>query len=81
MYAPVPSYQQVADDITRLITTGTYTRKLPGERDLAAAYDVSYGTVRRAMKVLRAEGLIVSIQGHGTFVATGKRSRHCPSET
>jgi GntR family transcriptional regulator len=29
---------------------------------------VAYQTIRHAMKVLRERGLIVSIQGRGTFV-------------
>jgi DNA-binding GntR family transcriptional regulator len=41
---------------------------LRAERDLAAYYQVSYGTVRRAMVVLRERGLIETIHGRGTFV-------------
>jgi len=43
-------------------------RRLRAERDLATYYEVSYGTVRRAMEVLRERGLIETIHGRGTFV-------------
>jgi GntR family transcriptional regulator len=42
---------------------------LPGERDLAEEYAVAYGTVRRAMGLVRERGLVVSVHGRGTFVA------------
>src|SRR5712691_4200324 len=61
-------YNQAADSIAELIADGTYTVKLPGERQLAPELDVSYATVRRAMKILRERGLIVSIHGRGTYV-------------
>jgi GntR family transcriptional regulator len=65
------AYQRVADDIAARITSGELAagaRLLP-ERDLAGYYSVSYGTVRRAMQVLRDRGLITTIHGRGTFVA------------
>ena len=63
------AYVQVAADISRRISDGEITRKLPSERALAEEYEVSYITVRHAMAVLRERGLIVSIHGRGTFVA------------
>ena len=47
-----------------------YTIKLPGERDLAEEFGVSYITARHAIAILRERGLIVSIHGRGTFVAS-----------
>jgi DNA-binding GntR family transcriptional regulator len=63
------AYQQVAD-VTARITSGHYTIKLPAERALAEEFGVSYITVRHATTILREYGLIVSIHGRGTFVAS-----------
>ena len=68
-FARKHAYLQVADDVARRIASGEITRKLPAERALAEEYEVSYITVRHAMAVLRERGLIVTIHGHGTFVA------------
>lgn len=43
--------------------------KLSSERDLAEEYGVAYLTVRRAMRDLREQGIIVTVHGKGTFVA------------
>ncbi len=64
------AYQQVADAIATPIATGYYTIKLRSERDLAEEFGVSYITARHATAILRQRGLIVSIQGRGTFVAS-----------
>jgi GntR family transcriptional regulator len=63
-------YLRVADDIASRIASGELApgARLRSERDLAAYYGVSYGTVRRAMQVLRDRGLITTIHGRGTFV-------------
>ena len=42
---------------------------MPSEKDLHDEFGLARETVRRAMAVLRAEGLIDVRQGHGTFVA------------
>jgi GntR family transcriptional regulator len=42
------------------------------ERDLATHYGVAYGTIRRAMQLLRERGLIETIHGRGTFVARSR---------
>ena len=43
---------------------------IPSEMELAARFEVSQGTVRRAIDELAAEHLLVRRQGKGTFVAT-----------
>lgn len=65
------AYRRVADDIATRIVSGELApgARLRSERDLAEFYQVSYGTVRRAMEVLRNRGLITTIHGRGTFVA------------
>lgn len=64
------AYLRVADDIAAHIASGELVpgARLRSERDLAGHYGVSYGTVRRAMEVLRERGLIETIHGRGTFV-------------
>ncbi len=42
--------------------------KLPSERELAKIFEVSRSSVREALNILQAKGLIVSSQGGGTFV-------------
>jgi DNA-binding GntR family transcriptional regulator len=63
-------YIRVANDIAARIKSGELApgTRLRSELDLAERYGVAYQTVRHAMKVLRERGLIVSIQGRGTFV-------------
>jgi DNA-binding GntR family transcriptional regulator len=63
-------YVQVADWITGRIERGELRpgHKLPAERDIATEIGVGYMTVRRAMRLLRERGLIVTVVGRGTFV-------------
>jgi GntR family transcriptional regulator len=65
------AYMRVADDIAARIASGELKpgARLRAERDLAEHYEVSYGTLRRAMEVLRERRLITTIHGRGTFVA------------
>ncbi len=73
-FKPTPlrlMYEQVAEHIAARIETGELEpgRKLPPERELASEYGVAYNTMRSAMQVLRDRGLIVTMQGRGTYVA------------
>jgi len=65
------AYMRVAGDIAARIASGELRpgARLRAERDLAEYYEVSYGTVRRAMQVLRERALITTIHGRGTFVS------------
>jgi len=68
--SPVLLWRQVADDIRADISTGKLApgARLPGELDLADAYDVSRDTIRRAIAELASEGLLVTLHGRGTIV-------------
>jgi GntR family transcriptional regulator, transcriptional repressor for pyruvate dehydrogenase complex len=61
--------EEIADRIRRLILDGTLPadRPLPGERQLAARFAVSRGSVRDALRVLETIGLIETRHGQGTF--------------
>lgn len=69
-------YVAVANHIAKLINDGHLKpgERLTPERELAAEYKVAYLTVRRAMQELRDRGLIVSVQGRGTFVNPALKS-------
>lgn len=63
-------YMRVADDLAAQITAGELRPgdRLRAEADLAGEYQVSYGTIRRAMKELRERGLIQTAWGKGNIV-------------
>lgn len=63
----------VADQIRGQMADGALSEgdRLPGNRDLAAVYGVSMGSVREAISMLSAEGLIETRAGRGTYVARG----------
>jgi GntR family transcriptional regulator len=64
-------YQQIADDLRSRLGEGEFGDGgvLPSEAELSSTYDASRVTVRRALEVLRAEGLVESRQGFGWSVA------------
>ena len=66
----VPLYQQLAAVIRRQIESGKLlpNRPIPSELQLQQTYDVSRDTARHALKMLREAGLVVTVQGKGTFV-------------
>jgi DNA-binding GntR family transcriptional regulator len=67
---PIPLYEQLAAILRRAIGSGTYGPRdpIPSESTLQEEHGVSRGTVRRALDILRDEGLIITITGRGTFV-------------
>jgi GntR family transcriptional regulator len=67
-----PLYQQIRALLTRSLSLGEWKagEALPSEGELAQRFQVSQGTVRKALDALTAEGLLVRRQGKGTFVAT-----------
>jgi len=72
---PVPIYIQIADWVAAHIEDGSWQpgHRLPAERVMADNWGVAYLTIRRAMAELRERGLIVSVQGRGTYVIAPKR--------
>lgn len=83
--ATSPLYIQIADELRRNIEESTYQigYQLPTEAELSARFRVNRHTLRRAIEVLRHEGLVRVDRGHGMFVAAapipytlGKRVRY-----
>jgi DNA-binding GntR family transcriptional regulator len=66
-----PAYLQIADDLRAAITSGRYRvgDQLPAERELARQYGVAAMTIRHGLDILRGEGLVVSTEKRGHFVA------------
>lgn len=63
-------YQRIVDDLRAEILTGRVAdgEQLPSEHELARRYQTSRPTVRRAIAVLRGDGLVITQQGRGAFV-------------
>ncbi len=66
-----PMYLQIMEQIRRRIAVGDWQpgRELPSIRALAASTRVSVITVKRAYFELERDGVIVTRQGKGSFVA------------
>ena len=66
----VPLYdkEQIADQLRQAIASGEITHKLPSVQDIARQANVAPGTARRALNILKAEGLTVGRPGIGTFI-------------
>ncbi|GGL05226.1 GntR family transcriptional regulator [Mangrovihabitans endophyticus] len=64
------AYRQLATVLRDRIRSGELSpgRRMPSEKDLHDEFGLARETVRRALAVLRAEGLVEVRQGHGTFV-------------
>jgi GntR family transcriptional regulator len=64
-------YREIADDLRTKIDAGAFAagRLLPSEAELSHEYAASRVTIRKALEVLRAAGLVDARQGFGWFVA------------
>jgi GntR family transcriptional regulator len=73
-----PLYRQIKNLITHSLQTGEWKpgEPIPSEVELAQRYEVSQGTVRKAIDELAAENLLMRRQGKGTFVATHSEPRN-----
>ncbi|HEY9699112.1 MAG TPA: phosphonate metabolism transcriptional regulator PhnF [Trichocoleus sp.] len=81
----VPLYIQIADKLRHDISCSVYQKgdQLPTEAELSIRFSVNRHTLRRAIEVLRMEGLVRVDRGRGMFVAStpityalGKRVRY-----
>jgi DNA-binding transcriptional regulator YhcF (GntR family) len=65
-----PLYQQLADILRGEIVNGSFSPGsfLPSEQTLCNDHDVKLTTVRRAMAILRQEGLVSTRRGYPTCV-------------
>ncbi|MFF7879100.1 GntR family transcriptional regulator [Streptomyces californicus] len=66
-----PVWRQIAAAITGRITDGTYPpgTRVPSVVEIAAEWDVAASTAQKVLAHLKAEGVVRSEIGLGTFVA------------
>jgi len=67
---PDPLYRQIAEDLRQQIESGELApgSQLRTELELREHYDASRNTIRDAVKLLIARGLVATRPGQGTFV-------------
>jgi GntR family transcriptional regulator len=67
-----PLYEQIKILLTQSLVSGEWKpgEAIPSELELASRFNVSQGTVRKAIDELAGENIVVRRQGKGTFVAS-----------
>ena len=73
-----PIYEQIKVQILSLITSGVLSPgdKLPSLRTMAADLSLNFNTIKKVFAQLEEDGVIVTVQGKGCFVAdTAKDNR------
>jgi GntR family transcriptional regulator len=65
---PRPAYVQLAAILRARIASGEITARLPSERDLHQEFGLAPLTVRKAVRLLRDEGLVTVVVGRGAYV-------------
>ena len=67
---PVPPYRQIAEIIRKRINSGEYPKnsRIPTESEMVETWEVARTTARRAIAVLREEGLVYTVPQRGTYV-------------
>ena len=70
-----PIYEQIKVQILSLITSGVLSPgdKLPSLRTLAADLSLNFNTIKKVFAQLETDGVIVTVQGKGCFVADTAR--------
>lgn len=72
-----PLYQQIKALLLQSLDKGEWKpgEAIPSELELAARFQVSQGTVRKAIDELAADHLLIRRQGKGTFVSTHNEAK------
>ena len=67
---PVPPYKQIAEIIRQRIASGEYAKgtRIPTESEMVETWEVARTTARRAIALLREEGLVDTVPQRGTYV-------------
>jgi GntR family transcriptional regulator len=67
-----PIYEQLVDNINRLVLRGIYPPdyQLPSVRQLAADIGINPNTIQKAYAELERQGTIYSLTGRGSFICS-----------
>ena len=67
---PVPPYRQIAAIIRSRIESGEYPKgsRIPTESEMVETWEVARTTARRAIALLRDQGLVETVPQRGTYV-------------
>src|SRR5262245_5546068 len=73
---PVPPYKQIAAIIRARIESGEYAKgtRIPTESEMVETWEVARTTARRAIALLRDEGLVTTVPQRGRYVRAGRRA-------
>ena len=73
---PVPPYRQIAGIIRKRIAEGEILpgRRIPSLVELEQEFGVARDTLRKAVQVLKDEGLVETVTGMGVFVVDQDRA-------
>ncbi len=63
-------YREIAADLRRRVSDAAPGSLLPSESELSTEFSASRVTIRRALELVRDDGLIAARQGFGWFVST-----------
>ena len=76
--APIRLFEQASNQIRILISNYGFTKgeKLPNEVELSKQLNVSRSSVREALRILEAEGLVEAKRGLGTYVVNTSTKRY-----
>ncbi|BDI30990.1 hypothetical protein CCAX7_30410 [Capsulimonas corticalis] len=78
---PTKKYREVEQVLRREIAEGKWSEDgcLPAAQELAKRFGVANMTIRQAVTALVEEGLLVRVQGKGTFIVEQERLPEAPS--
>lgn len=67
-----PLYLQLVDVVKHRVSSNSWQQgtKIPSENELAKEFNLSVGTVKKALGVLGQEGILFRRQGQGTFITS-----------
>lgn len=73
---PVPPYRQIAAILRERIDAGEIPpgRRIPSLVELEQEFEVARDTLRKAVQVLKDEGLVETVTGIGVFVVDQGKS-------
>lgn len=73
-------YEQIAEVLENKIKSGEWAvgQKIPGELELAKAYQVGRSTIRETLNILQQKGIIDKRHGSGTYVKENRQQMDNP---